>query len=98
MEVRRNKSGSYKLRLPIIRNANETQQTIEVGLATNDRVQAFRTAYSIIRVLAMLGNTYDMKWHVAADTPLTVQEIAERFMDTHVIYEDDIPPIMQHVN
>ncbi|MDO4221811.1 MAG: hypothetical protein Q4C88_06815 [Akkermansia sp.] len=87
MQVRRNTSGGYKVRLPFVARDGYQRQTVELGLQTRDRTQAYRVTYVLIRILQMLGMSTDMRWHLDKDTPLSPQQIADQFMNVNVVHE-----------
>lgn len=87
MQVRRNASGGYKVRLPFVARDGYQRQTIELGLGTRDRTLAYRISITILRALQMLGETNDTRWHLDRDTPLSPQQVADMFMNCNVVHE-----------
>ena len=89
MQVRRNASGGYKVRLPFVARDGYQRQTIELGLGTRDRTLAYRISFTILRALQMLGETNDTRWHLDHTAPLNQQQVANMFMNCNVVHERD---------
>ena len=97
MQVRRNKTGSYKLRMQLSRSDRHSTNKLEFGLDTTNKNEAIRRAAICARLVSLVGGVRIPAWKISMpddESPIDMMDIARAFMESRIVRDDDRPPLL----